>query len=128
MTAPMTNERIDQALDFVLQTANDTKGFVLEQAPLVAREIVAWTLWSGVIQAVVCVSLLIVIGRLVRNATARERADGCGGDPLDIITIVAGSLAIIFIFGAACFGIGQATKSLVAPRLVIIDTLRSAAK
>lgn len=54
------NERLVSLMDYIGSIAKDADAFARAQLPDVAREIVAWELWSGVVYGLICVAILAV--------------------------------------------------------------------
>lgn len=120
-------EEIEQSLDKILEWAEAGEGFVLEQGPLVAQEIVAWTFWRGVLIGVPCVAVAVVIVAIGLWRAYLFTKSECEVDRTMgtfFALAIAGVLALGPALGAA-ETIPNAIKAAVAPRLVIIEYLSS---
>lgn len=119
-----TTDKLNALLDFVKSGAEKTTDFAAEQAPLIAREIVAWQLWTSLVGIafglvmlfVVCVCLAVCI----RNKWKEE--------PPVIICGIVGLILGIGVIPVICVNTHKTIKATVAPRLVVIDYLKSEVK
>jgi len=134
MTDQQTTDRLNDALDFLLRSMQETKDFTMEQAPLVAKEIVAWEFWGGVSNAVIGV-LLVLTSVIVIKTVYRRTAQAWSGDSDDMVSAVGGVIVMIVCILVVCGssvqsvnGTTSAIKASVAPRLVVLDYVRGAIK
>lgn len=119
---PETEKNINEAIDWLQSTGGSIQDFAAEQAPLYCREVVAWTLWSGVASITLGVVLLIVGAWLMRKAVAMYHAKDNGDE---VVPGMGGAIAIFAgIFITWCSA-SDTIKAIVAPRLVIVEHLRS---
>jgi hypothetical protein len=112
-------------LESLESVANKTGDFAIEQAPLVAKEIITWELWShafGALSALAVIALCVLVSkRLYKNATK----DGCDimdspiAPPLIFVMSIIGAIASF----AFVFDVSKVIKTQVAPRLIIIEKL-----
>lgn len=126
---PDTEKNVNEAIDWLQKTGGAIQDFAVEQAPLYCREVVAWQLYSGLAAVVLSLILGGIAWRLLKYAKQLRDAelDRDGGN----ITIsdCASRVSAVFvgIFALVAFGVGGfcAVKAAVAPRLVIVEHLRS---
>lgn len=124
-------QRLASMLEFIETGMREGKAFALDQAPEVAREMIAWGIWSNTLGivgctfvAVVCIVWLKVsVPRCVREWQEPSESSGFWA----VFGIVGGIVAAILIL-ASVIGVGNGVTSLikasVAPRLYIIEQLR----
>jgi hypothetical protein len=122
-----TQTRLNALLDYIGTTAKDADGFVREQAPLVAQEIVAWEFWMGLTQAVVGGISLVVVFGLVLRAIRNLHKHGSSISPEQCLPhfFVAFVLLMVALPLALC-GTPRVIKSTISPRLVVIDYIKAA--
>jgi hypothetical protein len=113
----MSNEKLNEALAFVLEQVKDGTGFVKEQAPLVAQEIVRYELWSSVVffVAAAAVALVTIFWARKKEWIVWEDLPG----PKMFATIVVGVASVVAVQNGV-----HITKCVTAPRLVVLDYLR----
>lgn len=153
MDDQQTTDRLNDALDFLMRSMQETKDFTMEQAPLVAKEIVAWEFWKSSIAAVAClvaaVFALLVMRRVAVMVDshyasvaerARERVKAAGrypswrdesnskydGECKQLHWIGVGVAIILCI--PVFINTANAVKAAVAPRLVVLDYVKGAIK
>lgn len=123
LTMHPTVERLNDLMDWVGSTAKATEGFVIEQAPLVAQEIVAWEFWGCIGHASLFLAFAIA-GTLTIRLLWRKDKDGnllVDDEAARFVPSILGGIACVaFVVAAADYGI-HAIKAKVAPRIVIID-------
>lgn len=116
---PKVNEQLAELLAFVKKGAEATTDFAVEQAPLVAREIVAWTFWealAGCFFGVLCAAAALWCGKLARRwANCRDV-----GEEIMFPVVGAAAAGIVSVV-VLTVNAPNAIKAAVAPRLVIID-------
>lgn len=115
-------ERLAESMDKVLGYVEQGADFAVEQAPLVAQEIVTWGIAEGVISVVVATPLLCVVVFVLKRIWTRKEDrhfDEIDAAFATFFTLLAGVLpAILF-----CTGLFQAAKALLAPRLYILEQI-----
>ena len=122
-----TEQNINATLKWVAETADESKGFVLEQAPLYAQEVVAWAFIQGAIMA--CTMWVFTLATLViayKIYKAGKKAD------YDQSMIMFGSglvgvVAAVLFMGGAC-GVKKMLKAKYAPRVLIVEHIRGVVK
>lgn len=120
-------ESLVEVIDWLKVGAEQSKDFVIEQAPMVAQEYVAWTFWEAVIGLAVCL-LLAPLACLAFAITIRWMRDDEFGDPSGFVgAIITGMLAIGVFIGAYA-NATTAIKATVAPRVVIIEKIATLTK
>lgn len=132
----MTDEVMDQEVkqrllslvDYLGAAAKDAATFTTEQAPLVARDIVAWELWSNASIAamlIVLATALVVVARVCWANEKKERNSEGGWAFLCFIALATSfTLACFAFFGYTT----DAIKAVVAPRVVILEYVQKAVK
>lgn len=122
------NEQLADLLAFVKAGAEKTTDFAVEQAPLVAREIVAWQFWSALVTVVMAAALLVAIWtfslRIWRKATEEDKSDS---DSVVMYWIVVLTVSLVLVI-PMLLNFPTVIKSIVAPRLVVIDYIGRLAK
>lgn len=117
-------ELINQAGEKVLAYLEATEGFAMEQAPLLAQEVLSWGLWyysSGFIGWVALSILLFVAGNVFRQAILDPIDTHYQADK-DLFMVAIIAVAALPLTGAlACMTL--VVKILVAPRLYIIEQI-----
>ncbi len=117
-----TEQQLAELLEFVKTTAEESKGFVVQEAPLLAQEIVAWEFWIGFasIATWVAFSIAISASAFVIHRGFCKTTDPGPPPPLMFSCL---TLALILVTGSFALieGVPRVVKSSVAPRLVIIE-------
>lgn len=119
-------KRLSVYLDELEKTLSKTGDFVVEQAPQVVKEFLAWEFWSSVIWACIFileVIVLVYVSKLVSkskfwNETLEEDMDA----PITKTIISCICLAFFLLLGIS--GVQNAlhaTKVSVAPRVVLLE-------
>jgi len=117
----MNNEELTRALKIINDAAISGQDFVLEQAPLIVREIVAWQIWSSAVAVMLCVLFfLFALKPLYKKWSALDDIDIKG---ITFVPLVMSGIACAIIF--LC-NISSLTKGITAPRLVVIDYAKEA--
>lgn len=119
------NERIIVLLDYLSSVAKDDDTFARAEIPQVASEIVAWELWSGVLWIIPCIIGCYISYRLCRKGVVTLKSRGV--DESFPLFVVCAVVAFFSAIGLSSNGT-NILKSIVAPRLVILDYVRSVAK
>lgn len=111
-------------LSWLKQTSSATEGFVMEQAPLVAEEIVRWEFWSNSLMVLLLVlPFLIVFPCWITGIflCIKYKAD----DEIVAPVVLGGGVVVVITFLIAAVGGSphglDALKAHTAPRLTIID-------
>lgn len=116
--------RLASLLDFVGESAKDATSFAVEQAPLVAQEIVRWHIafyaFGALVGFGVAIALALTARHLLRKA-ARAAYDTEAYVGIGWALAFFASVAVVFSVIQA----GTAVKGIVAPRLVVIDEIKS---
>lgn len=110
------NEDIAASLTKILEWAEAGETFVVEQAPLVVQEMIAWGVMRGSLGIALGV-FLMVAGLLIAFLIERR------GDQPDRILHLMSALPGLMGFFIAVSSIGNLMKVLTAPRLYVIDQL-----
>lgn len=115
----LTEQNMNEAIDWLQQRGSEVEAFALEQAPLYCQEVVAYQFWSHSIPLTIGVLVLFLAiyctQFVYKNAKHDEQGDKC------LILAVVGLFS--FITGITMFGcnIHQFTQSIVAPRMVVME-------
>lgn len=116
----MKQEALNEFVTFMTETLKQAKDFTLEQAPMVCKEVIHWTIASNI--------LCLLAGLIVLAATYpfykfinRKIENQCSYDAWGIGHIF-GTLPLI-IFGAVTIfaSVMEITKVVVAPRIFLIE-------
>lgn len=119
----ITQSQLEQLLKYIGTLAERADGFVVEQAPLLVREIVAWHMWSNAALAAMC-----LVGVVVGVGLARWLWRLPGLDPMDR-PIAALPLLFAVVMAAVTLDRARtAIKAAVAPRLVVLEYVQKAVK
>ncbi len=139
--SPEMSKQISSILSWLEESARSAQGFAIEQAPLVAQEIIKWELVSSIISlsiiTLVCIFLFIFSFWSIKKGKklqelkveilkakgvffAREEVN-----PYTIFGIVAGILSAIILIIGVSIETSDIVKAQTAPRLVIIDYVKS---
>lgn len=98
--------------------ADQGADFVMEQAPLLAQEIVAWEIWSNAASVV----LLLLAAALVSVAARRFQDWMEPGDRANRLGIMLSWFMVMgFIAAFVAFNLYDMIRPIVAPRLVILE-------
>jgi hypothetical protein len=123
---PETEKNINEAIDWLQSTGGSIQDFAAEQAPLYCREVVQWELWSSAIGASIGILLLIGTPLAVyinrkTIAQANEDMDPTIVVPWMLFTIMGVVVGLVFTGEE----LPDLIKAITAPRLVIVEHLRS---
>ena len=110
-------EQTQEILTFLLTTMQDTKTFVLSQAPDLAQQIVAYTIGSGFLGLMAALGMAILAYLCFRLA-AEDTTDDYGVAALLVVfaLLLFGGSGIIAVVSG-----NQIIKAYTAPKLVIIE-------
>lgn len=121
-------ERLEKYLETIEEAASQAGGFVMEQAPLVVQEYLAWRFWSDIFACVI--SVVIATAVFFLAGYLRDKATKWKADSWEDKNNRKGSIAACFIAQSLAIGltfipVGIATfdavKVSVAPRVVLIE-------
>lgn len=119
--------QIEKLLQFLLESLQETKDFTLSEGPKFIQEFLTWTLYNAIFGVVIS-ALFILFGWLIwRMLTKRIEKLNYRAEkvPWHFLRAVLG-IGNIFIGGLILiFNISTVIKVLVAPRLVIIEMIKS---
>ncbi len=105
------------------QTAEQGKEFVVEQAPLVAQEIVTCRIVESGVAVCTLVAGAIAVGILATVIYRKARV--CEDDEMRSLllagTMVVGPIIAIGMLGAACERSAVLLKAIYAPRVVVLE-------
>ena len=123
-----TEQNINEAIDWLQQTAGCIQDFATEQTPLYCQEVVAWTFWSGLVLTTAGVILLSVFIYCMKRISKEIRADGDENEYIIAPCVIGGIITLV----GACALIGSGThnmvKAKVAPRMVIFEHIQEIAR
>lgn len=134
---PETEKNVNEAIDWLQKTGGSIQDFAVEQAPLYCREVIQWELWSGAVScasgivfAAIGVKLLRVAKKWSKEDAAKKAEaakQGCYHSTSDayIVPLLAGLIALLISVLVLCESTPAVIKVVVAPRLVIVEHLRS---
>lgn len=121
----MEPNQLNQLLQFLLDSLQQTKDFTIEQAPLIIQELLLWKFYSSMIYAAVWSAIGILIGTLGKQFMAGLMQEGRS----DEITIVNTGRLIrligIFVVLVAISVNGYTMLQVkVAPRVVLMEAVK----
>ncbi|TXH58996.1 MAG: hypothetical protein E6Q97_00875 [Desulfurellales bacterium] len=116
------NEELQKAIVEIakgLQKAGEGAGqFAMDQAPLLAQEIIAWEIVSGIIGAALFGGLTVwALRRMARHVWGDKELDFCD----KIIPTLVSFFFITSVAIVSYCNLSQAAKAFVAPRVVLIE-------
>ena len=130
---PEMENSVNGVTQWLQRTGGAVQDFAVEQVPLYCREVVMWELWGGIalcVAALALVPLVIYSWRVAfRWFEAEEKI--AKSKSFYLISnaymgpMIAGIIGIIVIIILVCFGAPKAIRAAVAPRVVIVEHLRS---
>lgn len=112
----------DELLAFVLQGLEQGKDFVAEQMPLLIQEVIKWGIAEHTIYVVTYLMIVIFTGLVLRVAWRNKNEDWT--PPL----FVFGGMFHFAAWIAVIINAVTITKAIVAPRLYLLDQLRTLLK
>lgn len=115
--------KTEEILAQLIQSAQNAKDFVVEQAPDVIQQLLAWHFWSSVIWATICFAA--VVGIVFAFKTILRHIDEFEGQ------VFVGFLGIIcsvpFLVGLI-YNVGTALQIAIAPKLYLLEYAASLMK
>ena len=117
----LIQESAHELVAWFTNAAQNGEAFVIEQAPLYAQEVVAWTFWSNftiVATALLALAVLLVVGIVGFRKLKSDEFET--GFPL---TLLGFGFSII-PFLIASTAVLDAIQALVAPRVVILEHIQ----
>lgn len=122
-------ESLSDVLQWVQLSAEQSKDFVIEQAPLVAQEFVAWTFWESVITAVAALlsAVLSAWCCLLCVRKCNDERDAFGGPEWTMGSMLCACTTIGLCVLFLCSSL-TAVKAKVAPRVLIIEKVSTLVK
>jgi heme/copper-type cytochrome/quinol oxidase subunit 2 len=120
---PETQAKMNELLTWLMDTVKQSGEFVQSQAPDVARQMVAWGMWSGWCGVAIC---LLVIAALMAGGVKLIRygaSDKCEHDEgacvgAGLIACVLTTIPLFILFVGA---FPTALKATVAPKLYVLE-------
>lgn len=135
---PEAQQKIDVLIQWIADNAVQGGDFVKDQAPDVARQIVAWGFWGGLIYG--AVYLVLAVGCFVLCYLSAKKLAGWGfvmlnksyeHDHIAMPAVLGGVIVSIVsvILGFVCASqvpasFGCAVKAAVAPKVYLLEQLR----
>ena len=112
------NATLTEALTDVISSVTQAKDFILEQAPDVVQQLLAWELWSSLVLGTFFMVLSIfVFVCVIRTHIKRHKINTTWDDPLVPLGYAA---ALVPTLPAICEYM-EALKVLIAPKLYLIE-------
>ena len=115
----INEEKINEVLNWVTGIANNSTDFVLEQAPLYAQELIAYTLTINTVVFIIGIVLIIIAISCLIASTKKTR-----GFSDDVLLIIALHVTLISAFCLMC-SVPNLIKIKTAPRVFIMDHIRN---
>lgn len=114
-----TQEQLNKILEMLIKATESGSNFILEQAPDLAKEIVAYEAFSSFLWFILLTTIgtmfIVVIKKVSKNLEEYDREMfNMTAFPFSIF------IALVF-FIIAAHSLQNATKALIAPRLIILD-------
>lgn len=109
----------EEAAKELLAIVRDSKAFVLDQAPDVAREIILWGTQSSILCIGISFVVLVLCFLVIRAAVLRD-ASGDIAVPAIMVGGIIGIVALSFFFD----NVFELRKIKVAPKLYLLQTLK----
>lgn len=135
-----TSDKVNELLRYVADAVKDGGDAIKEQAPMVAREIVAYGFWSGAVGCAIGIAAIFVAfaaGLLIHSHVKHAKANfkpyykGNEFDPIldaNSLIVIGGTMAVLVgvVFGSVevVSSVYPIVKTTVAPRLYVLDYLR----
>lgn len=123
----MNDETQKQLLEWVGSAAEKGGTFLEQELPLFAHEVVAWYFWSSIFLCCVfaCIGIFLVVLSYILHsfwAEAKDRyvQEWCVAGML--VTFIFGCFSL---FGASTSNGYSAVKAYVAPRVVLLDYVKT---
>ncbi len=116
-----TEKNVNEAIDWLQQTGGTIQDFAVEQAPLYCQEVVAWKKMDGAIDCgtgAIFVIGAIILAKVTRPETYNSMFRECLAP---ILAVLCAAMAVLS-FGV---GVTSIVKASTAPRMVIVEHLRS---
>lgn len=126
-----TEKNINEALDWLQQTGGQIQDFATTQAPLYCQEVVAWTFWQGMSYVILGILLLAMSASFAKKITPaykefEKTRKTVFDEPWAAVRWSALTVVLFILgFGFVAENIGDTIKAKVAPRLVIVEHLKS---
>lgn len=122
--SPELQQRFSSYLDSLETTVTNSKDFVLDQAPDIAQQYVAWEFWNsltsiglGSIPLIISILIAICFYFYIKNKTKLSDDEQGFGVFIGFISIV--SLIIFSITSATC--LPTVVKTKIAPKVIIME-------
>lgn len=124
---PETEKNINEAIDWLQQTGGAIQDFAIEQTPLYCREVVAWELASNsVATALSAIAIISAVVWLKKATPAIVEAWEMADDAFHALFVPLINIALFTVGAVTLSGsLPQAIKAAVAPRMIIVEHLRS---
>lgn len=116
-----TEERVNRLLDAIENSVSKTGEFVVEQAPLVAQEYLAWYFWQSTICAIGFFAMGIVLLVTALPYFREFKKDILEQDIAKGMFAVVGSIVAIVLIGSGVTNVFSVVKVCVAPRIVLLE-------
>lgn len=119
----MSSEEVARTLKIINDAAISGHEFVIDQAPLVVRELITWHITSSAAGVILCCAFFwFVLRPLCKKCTKIE--EDVDKIPL-AIPLVVGFALVATMFLCNFFSL---VKGLTAPRLIVLDYVRGSIK
>jgi hypothetical protein len=114
-----------ELIAYLAEQVKTVGDFTAEQAPLVAREIVAWQLWSNVAAAGLCFVMVIAMLQSTRYAMNLTKVlkDEFDRTVVQVAALAFGLILSVALLACAFDASFSAFKAMTAPRVVILEYL-----
>lgn len=116
--SPESEKNLNEAIDWLQQTAGSIQDFAVEQAPLYCQEVVSWTFWLGLLGTVAGILIIGFVVLCIRWCFKNPHNDAVPG------IVIASVFMSAAAAGFLCTLTPRMVKAVVAPRVVVVEHLR----
>jgi hypothetical protein len=120
---------------WIRDAASQVGGFVTDQTPLFIKEYLAWNLWQGVLNLTYCLVILLILAvvgvKVFKWCASKQKEDSDFLMDAFPIWFVGGAVyAVLSVLILLCIpdNVSQIVKTLVAPRVVLVEKIHDLVK
>lgn len=124
---PEIEKQITSLIEAAKQTGSDAASFISQQAPDVIAQLIRWKIAGGVFDTIVGVVLMWAGYKLFR-VTWNKSESGDLEEEAWIPVGIAVLAMCLFGFFCAYFGVSQAGKACLAPKVLVLETITGIAQ
>ncbi len=112
--------KLDETLQVLIDTLKTTKDFIGDQAPKVVQELLNYVFFNTIYSMVIDFIIVSICIYFIKKCSIKVKEDDIFVFPLVALMIIALIFSIDFMFD-----VNSLIKLKIAPRIVIIDYLKS---